>query len=841
MIQYKKGSVYDYVFTVIYIIIVIYILFPVQICAQTSVSISPDNIIADTDETFSVDVTLNNVSDLHGSKIIVTFDPSVIQVQNLSRGPFLRSTGYSSFFNQNIDNANGKVQTDEAVLGQGTVSGSGVLATITFTCITDGASTIAVTEADLRDLENQAIPADKYSASVQVGNGGIINQAPDVDGLPDQSIVLGGSFNQISLDDYVIDPDNIDADLQWTYSGAINVNVSISDRVATLSPQSGWTGSETITFRAADPGGLYDEDSAIFRVSAAANLPPAVVDIPGQTIQQGGNFIPITLDDFVDDPDNIDEDLIWTCSGSTNLTVTMSDRIATVTYPAGWTGSETITFRATDPGGLYDEASVVLTVSTQDNQAPVLVDIPDQSVRIGRNFSQISLDFYVTDPDHSDMELSWTYSGSSFLTVSIIDHVATISPQAGWTGSETVIFRVTDPDGLYDEDSAGFSVTNEPPVVNEIPNQTISLNGVFSEISLDLYVTDPDHSDNELSWSYSGGTALSVSIFDHVAVITPQTGWTGTETITFRAVDPGGLYDEDSVDFTVSNQPPVVSDIPDQSVPLGGSFSLISLDMYVTDPDHSDNEISWTYSGNTDMTVSVMGGVATVIPPDRWSGSETITFRATDPGGLYDEESTVFSVINEPPDVDGIPDQTIDPGDVFTHINLDDYVSDPDNSDNDMTWTYSGNTNMTVSISDRVAAVTPQARWTGTETITFRATDPGGLYDEYSVMFSVNATSRFKGTDTIDSYPNPFNPLEGTMTVRYRFSADCTCNIYIYDNSNTLVSMPGRSEQCIKDVLYTCEWNGMNDDGLLVSNGVYYFVIKTDAGVREIWKVAVVY
>ncbi len=47
-----------------------------------------------------------------------------------------------------------------------------------------------------------------------------------------------------------------------------------------------------------------------------------------------------------------------------------------------------------------------------------------------------------------------------------------------------------------------------------------------------------------------------------------------------------------------------------------------------------------------------------------------------------------------------------------------------------MTWTYSGNTALTVSIDvNRVATITiPDANWNGAETITFTATDPGLLF-----------------------------------------------------------------------------------------------------------------
>jgi parallel beta-helix repeat protein len=95
------------------------------------------------------------------------------------------------------------------------------------------------------------------------------------------------------------------------------------------------------------------------------------------------------------------------------------------------------------------------------------------------------------------------------------------------------------------------------------------------------------------------------------------------------------------------NQAPMVSDIPDQTIDEGGSFAAINLDDYVDDSDNADAELTWTYSGNTDLTVSIDANrVATIGVPAGWSGAEVITFTATDPGNLSDADSATFTVID---------------------------------------------------------------------------------------------------------------------------------------------------------------------------------------------------
>jgi hypothetical protein len=480
-----------------------------------------------------------------------------------------------------------------------------------------------------------------------------------------------------------------------------------------------------------------------------------VSDIPDQTVAEGLTFATINLDTYISDVDNLDSEISWSYSGNTELTVSIDvNRVATVTIPdVDWYGAETITFTATDPGLLTDNDPAVFTV-TNVNDGPVVTGIPDQTVAEGATFATINLDDYVSDIDNLDSEMSWGYSGNTELTVSIdVNRVATITiPDADWTGSETITFTVTDPGLLSDGDPATFTVTavNDAPVVSDIPDQTIDEGQTFTTINLDNYVNDVDNLDSDISWAYSGNVELSVSIVNRLVIIgIPDANWNGSETITFTATDPGLLNGSDPAAFTVNsvNDAPVVSDIPDQTVSEGSTFATINLDSYVSDIDNLASEMSWSFVGNTELTVSIdINRVATITIPDvDWNGSETITLTATDPGLLSDSDPATFTVtgINDAPVVSDIPDQTIDEGQTFTAINLDNYVADVDNLDSEITWSYSGSTELTVSIDvNRVATVTiPDAEWSGSETITFTATDPGLLTDNNPAIFTVTAVN----------------------------------------------------------------------------------------------------
>ncbi len=302
------------------------------------------------------------------------------------------------------------------------------------------------------------------------------------------------------------------------------------------------------------------------------------------------------------------------------------------------------------------------------NTAPVVSDIPDQTVAEGGAFVTISLDNYVSDSDNTDAEMTWTYSGNAQLMVSIVNRVATITiPNADWTGSETITFRATDPDSLFDSDPATFTVTavNNAPVVSDIPDQTIAEGGAFVTINLDSYVTDAESADNLINWTATSaspnGFTVNINATTRVATISfPGGEFSGSALFTFTATDPGALSASDTARFTVTpvNDAPVVAGIPDQILSYGATFATINLDNYVTDPDNTDAEMTWSYSGNSQLTVAISGArVATITKPSAdWNGSESIIFTATDPGLLSDSDTATFSIAAPAPIIKITPD-----------------------------------------------------------------------------------------------------------------------------------------------------------------------------------------
>ncbi len=126
---------------------------------------------------------------------------------------------------------------------------------------------------------------------------------------------------------------------------------------------------------------------------------------------------------------------------------------------------------------------------------------------------------------------------------------------------------------------------------------------------------------------------------------------------------------------------------------------------------------------------------------------------------------------------------------------------------------------------------------------------------ESEVIIKVNHFSYFtlatwkealtvKGFAEIYNYPNPFDPddpdpLTSSTVIRYELSKDAEVSIKIYDVSGCLVYTIEENKQCYKSIEYQSSWDGINDQGEIVANNVYFCVIESSTGDREVRKIAV--
>ena len=390
------------------------------------------------------------------------------------------------------------------------------------------------------------------------------NDAPMVRDIPDQGIPEGGVFDPINLDNYVIDKDETNSveTMNWTYSGNDELTVDISGRVATVSvPHPNWNGKETITFTATDPQNLWGSDTATFLVSTNNDPPTITGTIPPQIKDEDAAAWSIDLTPYENDVEDSGTALYWSVSGvdtsliAADITDIDKDTLTINPVPNAH-GTDDIILTLRDSGGLTATQTVMITLKEQ-NDAPVVADIPNQTIFKNGSFVPIYLDEYVMDVDNANTSLSWTFSGNKDLLVEIKDRVAYVSmPHTEWVDSETITFTVADSGQLLDRDAATFTMSpyNLPPSANAgsdiaiVEGTTVALNGSSS--------SDPDGSTLTYQWTQTDGSAvaLSGSTVPQPTFVTPSVDERGL-TLTFQLMvrDSGGLEDTDEVSISIQD------------------------------------------------------------------------------------------------------------------------------------------------------------------------------------------------------------------------------------------------------------------------------------------------
>ncbi|MCQ2060298.1 MAG: tandem-95 repeat protein [Fibrobacter sp.] len=636
--------------------------------------------------------------------------------------------------------------------------------------------------------------SDKKTATFTVKP---INDAPIMQKVPDQTIEEKNEFDQISLADLVSDVDDDIAKMKWSATGNKDLKVTIdkSGNATIATPNELWNGAETITFTVTDAAGASASSKATFTVKSVNDVPEFVKSVPEQTIDEKQEFKPIQLDQLVKDPDHSYEQLKWNISGNKDLKVTVNGKNATIAIPNKfWNGAETIKFQACDPEGACAESEASFTVNSINDKPEFVKKIEDQSIEEKKQFTKIKLDEYVKDADHKSAELSWEASvkhqgkepESGTLQVNIDEkHVASVEiPDQYWNGSAVVTFTCTDPEGAAIKQDVKFDVKsiNDIPVFKKIPDQSVEEKTELSSIVLDEFVSDADHPLEKLKFEVAGNKDIKVDInakTREVSFKTPNELWNGSETLTFTVTDPEGGKASSTMKISVKsiNDPPVMKDIPEQTIKEKEKFKTVELDKFVEDLDHAKDKLKWTITGNRELKVTVDGNrVMTVAAPNpNWNGSETLNIKVTDPEGATDERAVAFTIesVNDAPEfVKQVAAQTIKEKEQFQPIKLGEMVKDADHKLNELTFAFDvkpaagskkKEAGLTVEVDAQMVAkiVIPDKMWNGSDEITFTVTDPEGAKATSKAVFTVTSVN---DVPTLKKIPDQMIDEKGQFT-----------------------------------------------------------------------------
>jgi len=406
------------------------------------------------------------------------------------------------------------------------------------------------------------------------------------------------------------------------------------------------------------------------------------------------------------------------------------------------------TTELTSAGGADVFLSQLVVPAPVDNRAPVLPTIADQTID-----ETNGLTFTVTasDPDAPGQTVTYSLDPGAPAGAAINSSTGLFAWAPGESVgpfSDQVTVRATDSGSPAFSDTATFTITvrevNERPTMEVIADKTVSRG---QTLAFQAAATDADVPANELTFSLDSGAHGD-------ATIHPDTGdfcWTVDPlqvledyTIRVRVTDNGAPALSDEEDFIVSvvNNPPTISDIPDQLTDEDTTTGEIALTIEDIETPASLLTLSAS-SSNASLVPSeniLFGGsgtarTVTVTPAEDQSGTATITVVVTDADGAAEWDSFVLTVNakNDPPTISSIADRTIIediPSDAYG-FTVGDVETDAGSlvvaaSSSNTTLVPNENIVFGGSGANRTVTVTPAANQSGTAAITLTVTDADG-------------------------------------------------------------------------------------------------------------------
>jgi len=270
------------------------------------VRVEPPDIRADLGSSFIVDVVIDGITDLGGFEFDLAYTPDVVAVDRVLLGPFLGSTGRSvTEIGPAIDNEAGVLSYGANSIG--TVAGpngTGVLATITFTTVGLGNSSLSFDDnVRIARASGRSIPAISQGGTVTVADAFVRIEPPGAAAHP------GSLFTVTATIEDVTDLGSFQFDLTYTSSivtatnAACGLFLSSTGRAVTpLGPTIDNVGGR-VTFGCLSGGGMPGPDgtgalaTVTFSAAVLGNSPLQfenvhVADTAGVTITvstQGGS------------------------------------------------------------------------------------------------------------------------------------------------------------------------------------------------------------------------------------------------------------------------------------------------------------------------------------------------------------------------------------------------------------------------------------------------------------------------------------------------------------------------------------------------------------------------
>ncbi|HCH5332391.1 TPA: tandem-95 repeat protein [Vibrio parahaemolyticus] len=676
-------------------------------------------------------------------------------------------------------------------------------------------------ELNLKDLTISASVSDGVNPTANDSDSLVVNRVNDA---PTVENAIAGQVLSEDFDAYTIDLNEVfkdsDSSLEFSVSGNDNIQISIVNGVATITPTADWNGKETITFTAKDPSGESVSQTVDFTVAPVVDIEadssnvvedtPTIINVLGNDTFEGKDKV-VSLDAE---------------NGPKNGTVIVNnDGTVTYTPDDNYVGKDTFTYVVTS-GGVSESTTVEVNV-TPVNDAPVAKD----DIATTQEDTAVTIDVLPNDTDADGDKLSIESASvpKEQGTVEVVDGKLVFTPAENFNGDAEIIYTVTDGQ-LADEAKVTVTVNpvNDAPTIKVDAVESITEDAVSTDtVVATLTVRDTDTPEDQLTVSLENNSnGYFVLVGDEVKLTQAGVDAVNNDELNLKdltisasvsdGVNPTASDSDSLIVNRVNDAPTIKVDAVESITEDAVSTDTVVATLTVRDTDTPEDQLTVSLENNSNGYFVLVGNEVklTQAGVDAVNNDELnlkdLTISASVSDGVNptanDSDSLIVNRVNDAP----VAKDDIATTQEDTAVTIDVLPNDSD-VDGDKLSIQSASVPEAqgkVEIVDGKLVFTPAENFHGDAEITYTLTD-GALTDQATVNVTVNAVN---DTPVVESnladqtLAEDFTPY--TIDLNTAFSdvdnVDGELTFSVSGNSNVLVSI----ENGIATISPTADWNG---------------------------------
>jgi hypothetical protein len=339
-------------------------------------------------------------------------------------------------------------------------------------------------------------------------------------------------------------------------SAADGTAVLNSNGTVTYTPAAGFTGDDTFTYTVQDGFGFVGTGTV--SVSVTSTAPVLAESTTAWT--SAGTAINLAVLNLADDVSGNALSVSSYTQGTHGSVVLNANGTVTYTPNSGFSGTDSFTYTASDEQGNSATGTVTVTVGPV---API-VEGTSATTAVGTavNIAVLSL---ASDPNGDAISVSSVTQGTHGGVVINANGTVTYTPNAGFSGTDTFTYTVTDP---YGNRTAGnATVTVGPTVPVALSADASTATGAAVNVAVQSFVSDPGTlTTTSVTQGAHGGVAINAN---GTVTYTPAAGFGGTDTFTYTVKDGGGQSATGTVTVLVGGAAPAATNVQQTENALG--------------------------------------------------------------------------------------------------------------------------------------------------------------------------------------------------------------------------------------------------------------------------------